>query len=81
MNTTERGYTCMTWPGWKVQGWPNTGLEGHNYCRNPDQQPRPWCYTVEGGTWSNGADLYWDWCEVVEAQDNCVGMFGKNVTI
>ena len=77
--TTERGYTCMTWPEGIVQESPTySGLEGNNYCRNPDQDSKPWCYTVEGGFTSNVAGLTWDWCEVVEAQDSCVGKFGKN---
>ena len=78
MNTTESGDICVTWQEDQIEWWPTAGLEGHNYCRNPNQESRPWCYTVEGYFSSHALHSIWDWCEVVEAQDSCVGKFGKN---
>ena len=27
--------------------YPNAGLGGHNACRNPDGDSRPWCFTMD----------------------------------
>ncbi|KAI8490904.1 hypothetical protein Bbelb_313230 [Branchiostoma belcheri] len=40
------------------QAHPDAGLE-ENFCRNPDNKDRPWCYT------SNGTRT-WDYCDVTE---------------
>ncbi|XP_055362620.1 apolipoprotein(a)-like [Betta splendens] len=66
-----RGTIAVTWSGKKCQRWsdqcphqhdnspqekPNSGLES-NYCRNPDGEPRPWCYTTDPNT-------RWEYCLV-----------------
>ncbi|XP_078620270.1 uncharacterized protein LOC144887143 [Branchiostoma floridae x Branchiostoma japonicum] len=38
-----------------------TGLE-ENFCRNPDNKERPWCYTTDG-------TQSWDYCNVMECAD------------
>eukprot|EP00058_Branchiostoma_floridae_P007251 XP_002592739.1 hypothetical protein BRAFLDRAFT_67179 [Branchiostoma floridae] len=43
------------------QAHPDAGLE-ENFCRNPDNKERPWCYTTDEG-WR------WDYCEVMECAD------------
>ncbi|KAI8499871.1 Kringle domain [Branchiostoma belcheri] len=43
------------------QAHPDAGLE-ENFCRNPDNKPRPWCYTTD-------PTLRWDYCNVMECAD------------
>jgi hypothetical protein len=58
---TENGYTCVPWrnvnspyPG--SLNWPEDDSKDHNFCRNYDGEPRPWCYTnLAGGN-------NWDYC-------------------
>ena len=60
---TETGKTCMRWD---VQdphshtrtsaNYPDSGLE-NNYCRNPDGEPRAWCYRTDPAS-------RWEFCEV-----------------
>ncbi|XP_019636271.1 PREDICTED: uncharacterized protein LOC109478901 [Branchiostoma belcheri] len=40
------------------QAHPDAGLE-ENFCRNPDNKERPWCYTTDG-------TRRWDYCNVME---------------
>ncbi|XP_019634562.1 PREDICTED: uncharacterized protein LOC109477664 [Branchiostoma belcheri] len=40
------------------QAHPDAGLE-ENFCRNPDNKERPWCYTTD-------ESLTWDYCNVAE---------------
>ena len=28
-----------------------------NYCRNPDEEPKPWCYTTD-------PDKRWEFCDI-----------------
>eukprot|EP00058_Branchiostoma_floridae_P002766 XP_002588254.1 hypothetical protein BRAFLDRAFT_124705 [Branchiostoma floridae] len=43
------------------QSHPDAGLEG-NFCRNPDNKERPWCYTTD-------ESQRWDYCEVMECAE------------
>ncbi|KAI8490987.1 hypothetical protein Bbelb_314060 [Branchiostoma belcheri] len=45
------------------QAHPDAGLE-ENFCRNPDNKERPWCYTTDPA-------LRWDYCNVMECADSC----------
>ncbi|XP_070537454.1 uncharacterized protein [Ptychodera flava] len=55
---TISGYTCQKWTSQTPrqhnripENYPNRGLGDHNYCRNPDNEKDPWCYTVDGPRW------------------------------
>ena len=57
MDTTVSGKTCQVWTAQSPHGhsrtpanYPNFGLGDHNYCRNPDGEPAPWCYTTDVNT-------------------------------
>uniref|UniRef100_W5NFF8 Plasminogen n=1 Tax=Lepisosteus oculatus TaxID=7918 RepID=W5NFF8_LEPOC len=60
---TESGYECQRWDsqkpnshGYLPQMLPDKHLD-ENYCRNPDGEPRPWCFTT------NPAKR-WDFCSI-----------------
>ncbi|KAM4695151.1 plasminogen [Discoglossus pictus] len=68
---TYRGTAYITVTGKKCQAWnsmvphrhnrtsqvlPNAGLE-RNYCRNPDSDKSPWCYTTD-------PSVRWEYCNV-----------------
>ena len=61
---TEKGKTCMRWDEQDPHrhtrtpsNYPNAGLENNNFCRNPDGEPRAWCYTTDPGS-------RWEFCNV-----------------
>ena len=63
ISVTQGGIECQAWteqsphPHSRTPGnYPNSGLES-NYCRNPDGEPRAWCYTTDSGT-------RWDYCDI-----------------
>ncbi|KAM7368395.1 hypothetical protein PAMP_014617 [Pampus punctatissimus] len=62
-STTESGFTCQRWDsqkphnhGYIPSALPEKYLE-ENYCRNPDGDPRPWCFTTS-------PSKRWDFCSI-----------------
>uniref|UniRef100_A0A8C9RW30 Plasminogen n=1 Tax=Scleropages formosus TaxID=113540 RepID=A0A8C9RW30_SCLFO len=60
---TENGFTCQRWDsqkphshGYIPEVLPEKYLE-ENYCRNPDGEPRPWCFTTN-------PSKRWDFCNI-----------------
>uniref|UniRef100_A0A8C4R780 Plasmin n=1 Tax=Eptatretus burgeri TaxID=7764 RepID=A0A8C4R780_EPTBU len=54
-STTESGKLCQRWDSqfphlhkFRPESYPSFNLE-ENYCRNPDGEARPWCYTMDPG--------------------------------
>ncbi|XP_051028028.1 coagulation factor XII [Acomys russatus] len=66
--TTLSGAPCQRWAS-EATYWNMTakqalsrGLGHHAFCRNPDNDTRPWCYV-----WS-GDRLSWDYCDLEQCQ-------------
>ena len=53
--TTVGGLTCQAWDSDTPHSHQNHGAGPENFCRNPDGEPRPWCYTTDPGK-------RWDFC-------------------
>ena len=69
ISKTRSGYVCQRWTsqsphrhGFTPERKPGKGLES-NFCRNPDKEPRPWCYTTS-------PRKRWDFCSIPD----CPGM-------
>ncbi|KAM7377339.1 hypothetical protein PAMA_013907 [Pampus argenteus] len=65
--TTESGARCLPWNSdllydelhvGTVVASPLRGLGEHAYCRNPDGDKMPWCYTLNDGA------ISWEYCNV-----------------
>ncbi|XP_040920313.1 plasminogen isoform X2 [Toxotes jaculatrix] len=66
---TESGKTCQSWSSQTPhkhnrtpENYPCKGLD-NNYCRNPDNERMPWCYTTESET-------RWEYCKVPRCGDS-----------
>ncbi|XP_049913459.1 apolipoprotein(a)-like isoform X27 [Epinephelus moara] len=76
---TESGKTCQSWSAQTPHQHdrtpdnnPGKGLV-HNYCRNPDNEGSPWCYTTD-------PDSRWEYCDVPSCEDG-VGPASKPPTL
>eukprot|EP00112_Aurelia_sp_Birch-Aquarium-sp1_P015836 Seg3536.2 transcript_id=Seg3536.2/GoldUCD/mRNA.D3Y31 product=Plasminogen protein_id=Seg3536.2/GoldUCD/D3Y31 len=61
LSKTKSGKTCQAWGvqtphehSRRPTDYPDAGLES-NYCRNPDNEAAPWCYTTDSNT-------RWEYC-------------------
>ncbi|KAL6466613.1 hypothetical protein MHYP_G00244170 [Metynnis hypsauchen] len=66
-NTTVSGASCLPWNSDllfdeltvdTVHSTTLTGLGDHSFCRNPDEDTLPWCYTMSDGA------ISWEYCDV-----------------
>ncbi|XP_041661794.1 apolipoprotein(a)-like [Cheilinus undulatus] len=77
---TESGKMCQRWSAQTPHqhnrtpdNYPCKGLVG-NYCRNPDNEKKPWCYTTDPQT-------RWEYCNVTSCRsdpEECVECIGEN---
>ena len=63
-NMTRNGIPCQRWdstfphvPSFKLSFPAETFSAQENYCRNPDGESSPWCYTVDQSE-------RWDYCYI-----------------
>ncbi|XP_006873517.1 PREDICTED: coagulation factor XII [Chrysochloris asiatica] len=67
--TTLSGASCQPWSSeatfWNVSAEQelNWGLGRHAFCRNPDNDTRPWCFALSGDR------LTWEYCNLTQCQD------------
>ncbi|XP_004401166.1 PREDICTED: plasminogen isoform X2 [Odobenus rosmarus divergens] len=63
ISKTKSGLKCQAWSsqtphahGYIPSKFPNKNLK-MNYCRNPDGEPRPWCFTMD-------LNKRWEFCDI-----------------
>lgn len=58
VNKTKSGKTCQAWAKQRPHSHRFKRLADQgNFCRNPDSEPAPWCYTTLSGT-------RWELCDI-----------------
>ena len=64
VRTTVTGKVCQAWTSnyphihsRHPENFPNAGLADGPYCRNPDGDKQPWCFTTD-------ANVLWDYCDI-----------------
>ncbi|KAL4617936.1 hepatocyte growth factor-like [Arapaima gigas] len=67
MDHSESGKECQRWDlmephkhSFHPKRYPDKGLND-NYCRNPDNRLRPWCYTLD-------PDTPWEYCNITACE-------------
>ena len=72
VNWTNTGRRCQNWDNPKYHQhsvnstkYPDGGLGNHNYCRNPDGEKEPWCFTTD-------PDKKWEYCNVGTVNNTCL---------
>ncbi|XP_061196140.1 uncharacterized protein LOC133204428 [Saccostrea echinata] len=63
-NVTQSGIACQRWdsryphiPNSRIRFTGTTLSQQENYCRNPDGEPSPWCYTMD-------PKVRWQLCDI-----------------
>lgn len=67
---TRNGYQCQAWHDQfpHMHDFNNIRqLNGHNYCRNPDNDIEPWCFTTN-------PHVRKDYCQIAKCADTMVAM-------
>ncbi|XP_053566915.1 plasminogen [Bombina bombina] len=69
VSKTESGIVCQRWDeqiphshGFNPANLPEKNLVS-NYCRNPDGEPRPWCFTTN-------SNKRWEFCDIPRCAKN-----------
>ncbi|XP_041362239.1 scavenger receptor cysteine-rich type 1 protein M130-like isoform X2 [Gigantopelta aegis] len=65
MAVTMKGTPCLKWTNSvsvHPTDYPDKGLGNHNYCRNPDDDAKPWC-------WVNHELLKFGYCAIPECSE------------
>ncbi|NXP82359.1 HABP2 protein, partial [Ramphastos sulfuratus] len=67
VNQAANGKTCLHWNSHALLGHPinafmedaeSYGIGEHNFCRNPDEDEKPWCYIRKNHK------VEWDFCDI-----------------
>ncbi|OWK56989.1 Hyaluronan-binding protein 2 [Lonchura striata] len=67
VNQAENGRTCLHWNSHHLLDHPfnafmedadSYGIGEHNFCRNPDEDEKPWCYIRKNN------EVDWEYCDV-----------------
>ena len=76
ISVTHAGKPCQKWTSQTPNrhsrtpsNYPDKGLGDHNYCRNPDGEPRAWCYDADAPSGASGRPDRWDYCDVQTCED------------
>ncbi|XP_061135101.1 tissue-type plasminogen activator isoform X1 [Syngnathus typhle] len=80
---SKSGAECINWNATALRGKKFTarkvdagslGLGNHNFCRNPDHDGAPWCYTYKG------TQIIWEFCSLPKCSedkyDECIRGIG-----
>ena len=71
ISVTHAGKPCQKWTvqtpnshSVTPSNYPDAGLGAHNFCRNPDGEPRAWCFDADAPSGASGRPDRWDYCDV-----------------